>query len=479
VRNTAVVAAEEAEYEQLVAEQYAQITTDFKPPTPPLWTGSSGFWTRSRAANQRVVLSVMTRGYFLTAALLLLNLLFVYRFPSVVHGLWRLGVRSGPRYNKHLFNNGLREYGLDGLALVTMIYVMVVSPPRSLAVVRAVYLDLVERTSVSAARRSVFGAVPKAHADLAAVARLPCKRTSYAFAVIAALWGALVPLELFEALGNIVFGTLLLLAFSSFPFVAAFFIGPDYRPAAAGPNATNATGANATADDADDDGSGLSGVGDGSLAPGSNSSFAAAPYDYGSGGDMTWVVAAYLLAVGVFVVAGAVCRRRTNPDGGGWRPAPTSPGTFKFATTTWSTLALWAGTALELLQISGLVFQLDLPVAYGAELRTAANYLLVTTASFDTTFWVVVVLWVLMYFVASAPTILGSVMPQSGLTVAQITDNGSWRLAARVFSSMLEITVLQGFMHGLACDPVGGQLLADDSIACWTGTHMGKAWVGG
>jgi hypothetical protein len=98
---------------------------------------------------------------------------------------------------------------------------------RSLEFASDVTVALLEQRSWAQARTAAFRHLRTLGGDIVELLKLPFRWMTYAFTVIALLWGVLVPIDLFEPVGGTLLAVLMWGAFTAFPFTFSFYIADD------------------------------------------------------------------------------------------------------------------------------------------------------------------------------------------------------------------------------------------------------------
>jgi hypothetical protein len=227
--NTMMLQQDEAEFTLASTKLHAALTAFALPPTP-LWTASSGFWTRSRGANQHVVRTLITSCYCVEFLLFVMNLLVLHRLPHLIYRLCSptAAKQVGDfRPVRQVLSNNMREAGRDAAALFFAI-VVCFDPIRALAMWKDVVVDLRDRGSVVEARATVWAYLRLMGKDVQWLLGRPFKKITYTFTVVSLAWGLIVPLELFQLVSNLAVGSVLTLGMSVIPFARCLFSTRGY-----------------------------------------------------------------------------------------------------------------------------------------------------------------------------------------------------------------------------------------------------------
>ncbi len=78
--NVALAKNERLQFDRDTSAAYEELLT-FAPAKRPLWTKRNGFSARSREETHAAIFEIATTGNLLFALTMLLNLVFLYRFP--------------------------------------------------------------------------------------------------------------------------------------------------------------------------------------------------------------------------------------------------------------------------------------------------------------------------------------------------------------------------------------------------------------
>ena len=419
--NVKLVNAEMETFNQ-AAEDAAKAVETFVPATPPLWSRSTGFSTRSRSQTQWVLLEIATTGYFAFVVLLLLNAVLVYRLPQAV-----LSVRAH-WWNRHaVLRDTLLEYSKDFGALMCMILVTC-GLYRSMQLYSDMTVALFEHRSWTAARGVAFFCASTFLSDIWELLSVPFRWGTYSFTAIALMWGVLVPIDLFQPTFGMAIGLVIWAAFTAFPFAFTFDLAGGI---AAGPGGSAGTS--------------HSGI-DGAL----------------------------MAFVGTLLLVLAVATRGMHCRGEFSRPPE-----FKFFKLNWENVNTIVSELLEFVQITALTYQIGIPMRHSGAATEWSGYFLLSFIPTDAMFYIMVVLFVVWYFVASAPPVLEQVTGRKA--EGRISSSVLWKLATVLLTDTLFITMAEACLSMVRCrnDGHGGSYTLEDygsgDLECWQGPHRAIA----
>ena len=385
--NTRVVQQDLQHLESLVANQEAQIMA-FTPPNVPMWQDTLGFKQRTRSQNQRLLGTIVATGSFAAVILFLFNLVLVYRLPLLIPRLWK-----GWRHRNRILAKNLMDHGKDLLAVLAFCVVMLCGR-RSIEVCSDLRLDIFQQRSWYAARKTIFAYLPVVKNDAVSTFSCVFKWSSYAFLIMTLLHGFLIPVEIFyrfsgapyiKASGqrnrqidridergtSLFWGAILTLAFTVAPFVLALHTGPESFGPGKRVNGTNITSS-------------------------------------GDSKTMAWSSAIYFGVAVLFLTltqrALGISEVLQDDD-----HTMYSEGTrYKYLRLSWQTLLTCFSELIEMVQIVALFAMLGLPVAHSSSLQQLGQYAIFSgfiPDLFDAVFWTAFTIFIIWYFVASAPMV--------------------------------------------------------------------------
>ena len=419
--NIKLVTAEMEAFDQ-AAEDAAKAVSEFTPATPPLWSRSTGFSTRSRSQTQWVLLQIATTGYFAFIALLLLNTVLVYRLPQVVRNV------RAHWWNRHAVLRGsLVEYGKDFGALMCMLLVTC-GLYRSMQLYSDMAVALFEHRSWTAARGVAFFCAGTFLSDIRELLCVPLRWGTYSFTAIALMWGVLVPIDLFQPTFGMAIGLIIWAAFTAFPFAFTFDIAGDIAAGAGG----------------------------------------------GAGASHDGIDGALMAFIGTLLLVLAVATRGMHRRGEFHRPPE-----FKFFKLNWENVNTIFSELLEFVQITALTYQIGIPMRHSGFATAWSGYFLLSFIPTDAMFYTMVVLFIVWYFVASAPPVLEQVTGRK--SEGRISSSVLWKLATVLLTDTLFITMAEACLSTVRCrsDGHGGRYFLEDygsgELECWQGSHRAIA----
>lgn len=419
--NIKLVTAEMEAFDQ-AAEDAAKAVSEFIPATPPLWSRSTGFSTRSRSQTQWVLIQIATTGYFAFVALLLLNTVLVYRLPQVVRNV------RAHWWNRHaVLRGGLLEYGKDFGALMCMLLVTC-GLYRSMQLYSDITVALFEHRSWTAARSVAFFCASTFLSDIRELLCVPLRWGTYSFTAIALMWGVLVPIDLFQPTFGMAIGLIIWAVFTAFPFAFTFDIAGDI----------------------------------------------AAGAGRGTGASHDAIDGALMAFIGTLLVVLAVATRGMHRRGEFNRPPE-----FKFFKLNWENVNTIFSELLEFVQITALTYQIGIPMRHSSFATEWSGYFLLSFIPTDAMFYTMVALFVVWYFVASAPPVLEQVTGRK--SEGRISSSVLWKLVTVLLTDTLFITMAEACLSTVRCrsDGHGGSYFLEDygsgELECWQGSHRAIA----
>lgn len=454
-------------FESHVTMQYREIEK-YAIPKVPLWTEECGLKTRTRKETQQVLVKCLPSGRFVISVLILLNLILIYRGPSLLKNLCR---RWYDR--KKIVYDSCKEYLYDFLT-VCRILLVIVFLYRAPFLITDITRDIFFKQSWRAVRETVKKYPALILEDIVDLISCIFSWESVRFLFTALLFGLLMPADLFLTIMKFIFSkncayfltAVLYIIFLAFPFLLPFYISGKLDP-----------------------------------------------------NLVTIVIGVFaffllLALIGMVVVLlkkeallnrrddapirrdDASVRRdgaRNRRDGPGLLIKPTPYDYIRF---NWTNIHVIAMEVVEFLQLLALVFAVsDIPMLGAKTLNTASQYLLLNFASFDVKLWLSFIIFVIWFFCCGAPVILENVLEY--LPKGSCAKHVGWTLFLSLFANTLFVTIVESFLAFVACKTQDcptinvtvttnasqnscfpAVLYEDETIECWEGNHRAIAFLG-
>ena len=425
-------------YENEVSDAYTALG-QYQPEEVPLYTTKYGWRVRSEEETRRVIIDCLPRGGFIVSGMALVCLLFVYRAPEMVKQLRK---RFYDRYT--IVTSTLREYYLDFLALLHMVFVLafLYRAPMLLADV----LDcLIGKRSWSAARLVVRTYPPKMLADFSHMLRLlfSWKNPRYVFTML--LFGALMPAELFLGVMKIMVRNKSVTYMLALLMYAVFVVLPY-----------------------------------GLIEYGIIHVLA---YDV----EMGWVVGAGVSALIVLLLVQLLVMILSmvyDADKNFLLAMPRCD----YVRLNWHNIHAILFEIVEYLQMLALVFKIvDIPMYGALEMRSIASAVFLFSVPYEALVRLTAVIFLLWFFLCGCPQIFELIL--ESYPVGTIARHSSWRLAVSFMSNTLFVTLIGCMSSSIACQyrpcadaesltssaGCGGYFLVDfPDVACWNRSHVDR-----
>ncbi|KAL5260855.1 hypothetical protein ACHWQZ_G006778 [Mnemiopsis leidyi] len=148
LHNLDIFTAEYSAYKEQLKKTESEIL-HYAVDKPLLWSESAGFFLRSRKDNQKIIVKTLTTGYFATIAIVLLNIILVYRAAPLI-----IQIFYEPYMIRSKAKKNLSQYWLDLKCLIQII-IVVISIYRCPDLISDLIVDIFYKRSVSAMRRTV------------------------------------------------------------------------------------------------------------------------------------------------------------------------------------------------------------------------------------------------------------------------------------------------------------------------------------
>lgn len=409
----------------------------------PLWSAECGLKTRTREETQKVLIKCLPSGRFLITILILINLLLIYRGPTLIRNLCH---RWYDR--RKIVLTSLKEYLRDFVTLL-IILLVVITLYRAPFLLIEISNDIISKRSWKAVRETVRRYPPKFAKDLIDFVLLLVSWKTIRFIFTTMVFGLLMPADLFLTVmkyisGNLCmagfFTVLLYIVFFGFPFILSFAIVPALLPSASGSIIT------------------------------------------------ACIVVFGILLISILILA-AVLIFKNRADTFSVRPKA-----YDYVRFNWTNSHTVVFEIVEFLQLLALVFVVPgIPMYGSTTLNQASQYLLLSFSSFELKFWMTTVLFILWFFICGLPVIFEQVLEtfEKGTFAKQI----SWTLLVSLFTNTLFVTMIESFLafvscnYSATCPANSGNLtnhtncsttvLYDDpGLSCWSGAHSGIATFG-
>ena len=434
-------------FERQVSKQYREIE-NFSLPRVPLWSEECGLSTRTRNETQRVLISCLPSGRLVIIFLILLNLVLIYRGPTLLKNLC---CRWYDR--KRIVYASCREYLADFSTICT-ISLVVIFLYRAPFLITDITRDIFYKHSWKAVRKTVKKYPVFIIEDIVHILSCVFRWETVRFIFTAFLFGLLIPADLFLKIAKSLFAnswaylftTIVYLVFMGFPFLFSFYISGKFEAR-----------------------------------------------------TLTIVIGVFAITFLVCLVAMVVVllknkeadRDRQNDDRNG-QLLLIQPRAYDYVRFNWTNIHVIIFEIVEFLQLLAVVFIInDIPMAGTTILNTGSQYLLLSFASFHVKLWLTVFLFVIWFFCCGAPVILESVLEH--LPNGTCAKHVGWTLFLSLFANTLFVTFVESFLTFVACEPVivnasanqsstrsgmRAVLYGDKSMECWEGSHKGVAFLG-
>lgn len=438
-------------FESQVTEQYREIEK-YTIPKVPLWSEECGLRTRTRKETQQVLIKCLPSGRVVIILLILLNLILIYRGPTLLKNLCR---RWYDRRN--IVFASCREYWYDFVTLCR-IFLVLIFLYRAPFLITDITRDIFFKQSWRAVRETVKKYPALIFKDLIDIISCVLSWESVRFLFTALLFGLLMPADLFLTIMKSLCSkdcayfctAILYVIFMVFPFLLPFYISGKLEAA----SVTIVIG----------------------------------------------VFAFVLLMALVGMVIVLLKNReeppnRYHPRDNNRRDEPgllIKPAPYDYVRFNWTNIHVIIFEIVEFLQLLALVFVIsDIPMVGATTLNAASQYLLLNFASFNIKFWLTFVLFVIWFFCCGAPVILENVLDH--LPKGSCAKHVGWTLFLSSFANTLFVTVVESFLTFVACksqdcpsinttmstnDCTPAVLYEDESIECWEGSHKAIAMLG-
>lgn len=440
-------------FETRVSEQYREIEK-YTIPKVPLWSEECGLRTRTRKETQQVLIKCLPSGRFVLSLLILLNLVLIYRGPTLLKNLCRKWYDR-----RSIVFASCREYLYDFITICRILLV-VIFLYRAPFLITDVTRDIFFKQSWRAVRETVKKYPALIVEDLIDLVSCILSWESVRFLFTALLFGLLMPADLFLTIMKYLcskdcayfFTAILYVIFMVFPFLLPYYISGKLEPSAV----TIAIG-----------------------------------------------VFAFFLLMALVCMVVVLLKNRAPPNRWGQdreheqglliKPAP-----YDYVRFNWTNIHVIVFEIVEFLQLLALVFVIsDIPMVGATTLNTASQYLLLNFASFNVKLWLAFVLFVIWFFCCGAPVILENVLEYQ--PKGSCAKHVGWTLFLSLFANTLFVTFVESFLTFVACksqdcptinattstntssvadDCFPAVLYEDESVQCWEGSHKSIALLG-
>lgn len=177
-------------FESQVNSQYCAVES-YTVPEVPLWNEACGSKTPTRKETQKVLIKCLPHGRFALSVMIFLNLVFIYRGPTLIKKLWRHWYDQ-----RNIVFNSTKEYLLDLLTVLRILLVTVLLF-RAPFLIADITQDIFLKRSWKAVRETAKRYPPYIWEDLFNFfsTLLSWKTIRYAFTAL--LFGILMPADLF------------------------------------------------------------------------------------------------------------------------------------------------------------------------------------------------------------------------------------------------------------------------------------------
>ena len=440
-------------FESHVTEQYREIAK-YTIPKVPLWSEECGLKTRTRKETQQVLIKCLPSGRFVLTLLILLNLVLIYRGPTLLKNLCR---RWYDRRN--IVFASCREYLYDFITICRILLV-VIFLYRAPFLITDITRDIFFKQSWRAVRETVKKYPALILEDLINLISCVLSWESVRFLFTALLFGLLMPADLFLTIMKFQLRSkdwayfltaILYVIFIAFPFLLTFYI------------------------------SGKLGASTVTVVIG---------------------VFAFILLLALVGMVIVLIKNKDEPNTRDNRRQDEhgiliSPAPYDYVRFNWTNIHVIVFETVEFLQLLALVFVIsDIPMSGASSLNTASQYLLLNFASFNVKLWLTFVIFVIWFFCCGAPVILEDVLDY--LPKGSCAKHVGWTLFLSLFANTLFVTVVESFLTFVACktqdcptfnatantnisrvnDCFPAVLYEDESVECWEGSHKAIALLG-
>lgn len=433
-------------FESHVSEQYREIEK-YTVPKVPLWSEECGLRTRTRKETQQVLIKCLPSGRFVISLLILLNLILIYRGPTLLKNLCR---RWYDRRN--IVFTSCREYLYDFITICRILLVIVFLY-RAPFLITDITRDLFFKHSWRAVRETVKKYPAIILEDIVNLISCVLSWESVRFLFTALLFGLLMPADLFLTIMKFVcskdcayfFTVILYIIFMAFPFLLPFYISEKLEAS----NVTIVIG-----------------------------------------------VFAFLLLMALVCMVVVLLRKVALPNRRDEQVLLIKPTPYDYVRFNWTNIHVIVFEIVEFLQLLALVFVIsDIPMVGAGPLNTASQYLLLNLASFDVKLWLSFVIFVIWFFCCGAPVILENVLEH--LPKGTCAKHIGWTLFLSLFANTLFVAVVESFLTFVACKTQDchainatttntsshetcfpAVLYEDESVECWKGSHKAIALLG-
>lgn len=435
-------------FESHVSEQYHEIEK-YSMPRVPLWSEQCGLLTRTRKETQKVLIKCLPSGRFVIIFLILLNLLFIYRGPTLLKNLWQ---RWYDR--KRIVFASCWEYIYD-FSTIFMILFVVIFLYRAPFLITDITRDIFFKQSWRAVRKTVKKYPVLIFEDIVNLIKSVLSWQTVRFLFTAFLFGLLMPADLFLKITKSLFPncwayfitSISYLFFMGFPFFLSFYISRKLEAA-----------------------------------------------------TLTIVIGVFAFILLVCLVAMVVVLLKNKGDDSGNRdyharneqPLLIEPTPYDYVRFNWTNIHVIVFEIVEFLQLLALVFIIsDIPMVGANTLNTASQYLLLNFASFHVKLWLTFSLFLIWFFCCGAPVIFETVLDH--LPKGTCAKHVGWTLFLSLFANTLFVTFVESFLTFVACKSqdcstinvtasttscIPVVLYDDQSIECWEGSHKAVAMLG-